>query len=83
MVSFGGKIITLLYIKLIKNMFDKVVTSMRMGKGITSKFLITIGLHQGSTLNLCLFVLATDEFTRSIQHKSSDLCFGKWYSFIG
>ena len=44
-MSSRGKIVTLLYIKLIKNMYDKVVTSMRTREGITSKFHITKCLH--------------------------------------
>ena len=44
---------------------------------ITSAFPITIGLHQGSTLNLYLFVLAMDELIRSLQHEVPYLCFCK------
>ena len=32
-------------------------------------FFITIGLHQGSALNLFLFVIVMDELTRAIQNE--------------
>ena len=36
------------YIHIIKDMYDRVVTNVRICGGITSDFSITIGLHQGS-----------------------------------
>ena len=54
------------YIKLIKDMYDKIVTSVTKG-GITSEFPVTIALHQGSTLSSNLFVLTMDELIRSIK----------------
>ena len=42
---------------------------MRASGGITSKFPITIGLHQGSALSPYFFVLMMDEFTKSIQEE--------------
>ena len=36
-----------MYIKLTKDIYDKVVTRKRIKKDITSKFPILIGLHQG------------------------------------
>ena len=47
-----------MYIKLAKDIYDKVVTRKRTKKDITSKFPILIGLHQGKILNPYLFVLA-------------------------
>jgi hypothetical protein len=51
-------------------MYDKTETSVRTKGDITSAFPITIGLHQGSTLSLYLFVLAMDELIRSFNMKS-------------
>ena len=55
------------YVTLIKDMYDKVVTSVRTTDGDTNVFPINIGLHQGSTLSPYLFALVIDEVTRDIQ----------------
>jgi hypothetical protein len=55
------------YITLIKDMYDNVVTSVRISGGDTNDFPINIGLHQGSALNPYLFALVMDEVTRDIQ----------------
>ena len=55
------------YIKLIKDMCDRPITSVRTSGSITSEFPIIIGLHQGSTLSPFLFVLMMDELTKLIQ----------------
>jgi hypothetical protein len=55
------------YITLIKDMYDNVVTSVRISDGDTNDFLINIGLHQGSALISYLFALVMDEVTRDIQ----------------
>jgi hypothetical protein len=55
------------YVTLIKDMYDKVATSVQTTDGDTNVFLINIGLHQGSALSPFLFVLVIDEVTRDIQ----------------
>ena len=45
----------------------KTVTSVRTSGGITSEFLITVGLHQGLMLSPYLLVLVIDELSRLIQ----------------
>jgi hypothetical protein len=55
------------YITLIKNMYDNVVTSVRISDGDTNDFSINIGLHQGSALNTYRFALVMHEITRDIQ----------------
>jgi hypothetical protein len=52
---------------LIKDMYDRVVTSARTTDGDTNVFPVNIGLHQGSTLSPYLFALVVDEVTRDIQ----------------
>ena len=55
------------YITLIKDMYDNVVTSVRISDGDTNDFLIKIGLHQGSALSPYFFDLVMNEVTRDIQ----------------
>ncbi len=61
--------VLLKYIKMIKDMYDGVVTNVRTSGSITSEFPITIGLHQGPALSPYLFALVMDEFTKSIQEE--------------
>ena len=63
------------YIKLIKDMYNVVVSSARTSGGITSEFLITIVLHQGSLLSPYLFALVMDELTKLIQEEVIGVCF--------
>ncbi len=62
--------VSLKYIKVIKDMYNKTITSVRISGGITSEFLTTIGLNQGSTLSPYLFALVMDELTRLIQDEA-------------
>jgi hypothetical protein len=55
------------YISLIKDIYDNIVTSVRISDGDTNDFLINIGLHQGSALSPYLFALIMDKVTRDIQ----------------
>ena len=59
--------VTKRYIELIKDMYDRAITIVKTMIGETSEFLITIGLHQGSTLSPYLFALVMDELTMHIQ----------------
>ena len=55
------------YIGLIKDMYNNVVTSVRISDGDMDDFPIRIGLYQGSALSPYLFALVIDEITRDIQ----------------
>ncbi|WVZ58522.1 hypothetical protein U9M48_008792 [Paspalum notatum var. saurae] len=55
------------YVALIKDMYNKVVTSVRTTNGDTNDFPINIGLYQGSALRPYLFAFLMDEVTRNIQ----------------
>jgi hypothetical protein len=55
------------YVTLIKDMYDKVVTSIRTTDGDTNVFPVNIGLHQGSASSPYLFALVIDEVTRDRQ----------------
>jgi hypothetical protein len=55
------------YVTLIKDMYNKVVTSVRTTDGDTNVFPINIGLYQGLALSPYLFALVKDEVTSDIQ----------------
>jgi hypothetical protein len=59
--------VSIKYITLIKDMYDNIVTSVRISDGDTNDLLINIGLHQGSALSPYLFTLVMDGVTRDIQ----------------
>lgn len=61
------KEVTKSYIDVIRDMYEGVVITIRSPAGEASKFPITVGLHQRSTLNLYLFALVMDELTCNIQ----------------
>ena len=61
-----NKRVPLKYIKLIKDIYDGAITIVRTCKCIKNEFPITIGLHQGSTLNPYLFAQVADELMKSI-----------------
>jgi hypothetical protein len=48
--------VPLKHIKVIRDMFVVAVINVRTSEGMTSEFLFTIDLHQGSTLSPYLFV---------------------------
>jgi len=50
-------------------MYNGAVTSVRTSGGIFDELLNTIGLHQGSTLSVYLFVVVMDELVKSIQEE--------------
>ncbi|KAM7490942.1 hypothetical protein LguiA_033863 [Lonicera macranthoides] len=55
------------YIRVIKDMYEGAMTSVRTHSGSTEDFPITIGLHQGSALSPYLFTLVLDVLTEHIQ----------------
>ena len=57
------------YIAIIKDMYNGALMSVRTTCGETNEFLVTIGLHQGSTLNLYLFALIIDELAAIIHEE--------------
>jgi len=54
------------YIKVIKDLYDEVVASVRTAGGYTSEFPIQIGLHQGYALSPYLFTIVMGELTKEI-----------------
>ena len=59
--------VTKRYMKLVKDMYDRAITIVKMTIGETSEFPIIVGLHQRFALNPYLFVLVMDEITKHIQ----------------
>ena len=59
--------VRVVYIQVIKDMYDGAITAVRTHEGQTGSFPITVGLHQGSSLSPYLFALVMDELTRHIQ----------------
>lgn len=54
------------YVQLIKNMYERITTRVKVGENNLKEFLITISLHQGSALSSYLFVFIMDELTKDI-----------------
>ena len=70
MIEFQGKFygwenkgVYVAYIQVIKDMYDRATTSMRIQGGVREDFSIKIGLHHESFLSLYLFTLVLDVFT--------------------
>jgi len=62
------------YVTFIKDMYNKVVTSVRTTDGDTKDFPINVGLHQGSALSSYLFALVIDEVTGIYKVISLGVC---------
>lgn len=55
--------ISVKYIQVVKDIYDKATTTMRIAGGDSHSFLILIGLHQGSALSPYLLTLVMNELT--------------------
>ena len=55
------------YIKIIKDMYDRVTTTMRSAAGLTKEFKVGVRLHQGSPLSSFLFTIIIDRLTEDIR----------------
>ncbi|KAJ7971514.1 Retrovirus-related Pol polyprotein LINE-1 [Quillaja saponaria] len=58
------------YVKVIKDMYEGVMTRVQTVDGMIGEFPITIGVHQGSSLSPYLFALVMDELTYNIQDRA-------------
>ena len=67
------KAVPLKYVSIIREMYEGVVTNVRICGGLTDEFSITIGVHQGSVLSHFLFAIVMDEITKSI-HEDIPWC---------
>ena len=48
-------------------MYNGATTNVRSAAGLTEKFKVGVGLHQGSALSLFLFAIIMDELTEDIR----------------
>ena len=55
------------YKKIIKDMYDGATTTVRSAEGLTKKFKVCVGLHQGSALSPFLFAIIIDRLTEDIR----------------
>ncbi|KAJ0445561.1 putative RNA-directed DNA polymerase [Helianthus annuus] len=65
--SLEGRGVPGKYIDLIRDMYDRTVTRVRVPVGDTESFPVEVGLHQGSALSPFLFAIVLDELSKSIQ----------------
>jgi len=55
------------YIRLIKDMYEKVFTKVKSKQGTSEAFEIRVGLHQGSALSPFLFILMLDTISKEVR----------------
>ena len=76
-MCFGGLLkknaVPFKYVSIIRDMYDGIVTNVRTYGRLANEFLITIEVHQGSTLSYFLFAIVMDEITKSI-HENIPWC---------
>ena len=58
------------YVKVVQDMYEKIVTTVRCAVGMTEGFKVEVGLHQGSALIPFLFVMVMDRLTDEVRQKS-------------
>jgi len=63
----GRKKIPQCYVDIIKDMYEGAATSVYSIGGMSSEFLVSVGLHQGLALSPYLFALVMDELMRHFQ----------------
>ena len=55
-----------MYIEVIRDTYDSVLTSIKTPVGITEPFPVKVGLHQGSALSPFIFTVIMEEISKSI-----------------
>ena len=55
------------YVRLVQDMYDGVQTQVRSSVGVTKKFTVKVGLHQGSALSPYLFDMIMDVTTKEVK----------------
>ena len=51
------------YVRIVRDMYDESITTVRCAVGVTEGFEVKVGLHQGSALSPCLFTMVMDRMT--------------------
>ena len=59
------------YVKVVQDMYEDSVTSVRCAVGMTEGFKVEIGLHEGSALSPFLFAMVMDRLTDEVRQESS------------
>ena len=55
------------YVRTIRDMHDRVTTTVRSTAGLTEEFKVGVGFHQGSALSPFLFVIIINKLTEDIR----------------
>ena len=58
------------YVRIVQDMYEDSVTAVRCAVGMTDRFKVKVGLHQGSTLSPFLFAMVMDRLTDEIRLES-------------
>ena len=58
------------YVKVVQDMYEDSVTTVRCAVGMTEGFKVEIELHQGSTLSPFLFVMVMDRLTDEVRQRN-------------
>ena len=67
-MDFRKKWVTKRYIKLVKDIYDRVIIFIKTTIEKTNEFSITVALHQRSTLSSYLVTLVIDELIKHIKN---------------
>ena len=58
------------HVKVVQDMYENSVTTVRCAVGMTEGFKIEVGLHQGSALNPFLFAMVMNRLTDEVRQES-------------
>ena len=58
------------YVKVMQDMYEDSIITVRCAVGITEEFKVEVGLHQGSALSPLLFVTVMDRLTDEVSQES-------------
>ena len=58
------------YMRLVQDMYENSVTSVRSAAGVTKGFTVNVGLHQGSALIPFLFAIVVDRLTDEVRQEA-------------
>lgn len=72
------------YVRLVQDMYERVTTQVRSSLGLTEKFYVTVGLHQGSSLSPYIFDLIMDVLGQNIIAPAPwDMLFARYHQRRG
>ena len=58
------------YVRTVQDMYDDSTTAVRCAVGVTERFEVKVGLHQGSALSPCLLEMVMDRMTDLIREEA-------------